>query len=182
MGRKIYIDLGANHGYTTADFMRANPNYIAFAFEPTPHLAEKLRRNFAGPSNVLVMEYAAWIWDGVVELFCGIESDQSTTVLTGKRSTPDWNVDYTRPHLVRSIDFDRWLRENTSDDDEIVLKMDIEGAEYKVLSRCIDTGSIARVKVARVEWHWNRYPQFSQAEHERIRDRLREVVQVEDWS
>ncbi len=181
MGRKVYIDLGANRGDTIRDFMARNPGFIAFGFEPTPELAARLRREFNGPTNVLVMECAAWIWDGVVELYLGANSDQSSTVLPGKRVTPGWNVDYQLPRLVRALDFDRWLRENTAEDDEIVLKMDIEGAEYKVLSRCIDTGSIARVKLARVEWHWDRYPSVGKVEHDRIRTLLKTMTDVEDW-
>ena len=181
MGRRVYIDLGANRGKTIRDFLQGNPSFIGFAFEPAPRLAEKLRSEFSGYSNVLVMEYAAWIWDGVIEFFPGADTDESSTVLVGKKSIPGMTVSYTSPLLVRSIDFDRWLRENTSGDDEIVLKMDIEGAEYKVLSRCMDTGSITRVKLARVEWHWDRYPQVTRAEHDRIRTRLKEMVQLEDW-
>jgi FkbM family methyltransferase len=182
MGRRLYIDLGSNVGGTVRDFRSKNPDFIIFAFEPNPILAEKLRKDFAGAkSGVHTMECAAWIVDGFLDFYLGKRSDQSSTIITGKKSE-DWTVDYTRPTRVQSIDFDRWFRENTSSDDEIVVKMDIEGAEYKLLRRMTDTGSLKRIGDLRVEWHWNRYPdEISKEGHDQIRDAVISLTKLTDW-
>jgi FkbM family methyltransferase len=182
MGRKIYIDLGAHDGSTIQAFRADNPEFIIFAFEPNPRLAAILRGAFAGTgSNVHVMEAAAWIFDGAVKLYFGERSDQSTTIIPGKR-TPDWPVDYAHPHTVLAIDFDRWFRENTSADDHVVIKMDIEGAEYRLLRRLIDTGSLGRAAELRVEWHWDRYPdEISETDHAALREKVGKITKLTDW-
>ena len=183
MARKVYVDLGANHGHTVRRFKAENPSFIVFAFEPTPSLADKLRQDFkAHDSNVHVMEYAAWITDGIVNFYFGTASDQSSTVLIGKRTSPNWSVNYELPYRAQSIDLDRWLRENTSEDDLIVLKMDIEGAEYKVLKRLLDTGMLKRISDLRVEWHWNRYPlEITEDQHNEIRHAVAAATKLTDW-
>jgi FkbM family methyltransferase len=183
MGRKVYIDLGANNGGTVSEFRKQNLGFIVFAFEPTPRLAEKLRRDFAGPeSGVQVMECAAWIADGTIDFYLGTNSDVSSTVLTRKKTITEWEVDYAHAVKVPSLDFARWFKENTSDDDRIIIKMDIEGAEYKVLQRLVDTGLMRRITELRVEWHWDRYPdEVSREDHDRIRNRVRSLANLIDW-
>jgi FkbM family methyltransferase len=180
MERRLYLDLGANHGHTIRSYLNENPGTLVFGFEPNPTLASELKRQFAGPSSgVCVLAAAAWIWDGEVDLYPGIRTDESSTLLVGKVS--EWPVDYDAPMRVPSIDFDRWLLLNTNASDDIYLKMDIEGAEYEVLQRCMETGSIGRIRAARIEWHYDRYPNISKAEHERIRSTLQGILPVEDW-
>ena len=182
MGRRIYLDLGANHGVTIRDYLNRHPQTLVHAFEPNPTLAADLQQQFApSSSQVHVVAAAAWIYDGEIELYPGAVSDQSSTVLTGKIHIPDWRVDYDAPMRVRCIDFDRWLRENTATDDDVHLKMDIEGAEYRVLERCLESGSLRRIRAARIEWHHDRYPSISKAEHERIRCAVARIFPVEDW-
>ena len=59
--------------------------------------------------------------------------------------------------------------------------MDIEGAEYKLLQRCMNTGVIGRITLIKVEWHWDRYSEIGKIEHDRICERLRSMTRLEDW-
>ena len=43
---------------------------------------------------------------------------------------------------VEAIDFSKWVLENFTEEDFIILKMDIEGSEYKVLPKMIEDGTI----------------------------------------
>ena len=54
---------------------------------------------------------------------------------------------------VESIDLSKWIIKNFKPDDLIVLKMDIEGAEYKVLPKMFEDGSVNYINVALIEWH-----------------------------
>lgn len=51
------------------------------------------------------------------------------------------------------INFVEWIEKNTSDQDEIYIKLDIEGAEYDVLEHLISHKVIHRIKKIYVEWH-----------------------------
>jgi len=54
---------------------------------------------------------------------------------------------------VESLDLSQWILDNFDVDDFIVLKMDIEGAEYEVLPKMVKDGSIAYINHAFIEWH-----------------------------
>ena len=44
---KIMFDVGANYGFSSIEFISKNRDYICFAFEPTPKLAQHLRNESA---------------------------------------------------------------------------------------------------------------------------------------
>jgi len=181
-GRRIYVDLGANEGETVGDFLDGNRGWTAYAFEPAPHLAARLRKRFAG-KPVVVIEAAASTTDGQATFYPGIDSDQSSTLLTGKRQTRNWRVDYSAGYNVRTVDFVRWLKDNTSPLDEIIVKMDIEGAEYLILPAMTKAGVLSRLKELRVEWHWNRYPKtVTKAEHDDLHADISRRVHLVRWS
>ena len=47
----------------------------------------------------------------------------------------------------------KWITENFDKDDYIILKMDVEGAEYKVLEKMINENTINYVNKLYVEFH-----------------------------
>jgi hypothetical protein len=54
---------------------------------------------------------------------------------------------------VGTTDIHTWIMENTCENDDIVVKMDIEGAEYEVLRRMITRGSACRIRKLYIEFH-----------------------------
>ena len=54
---------------------------------------------------------------------------------------------------VECIDFSAWMKDNLSPDDNIILKMDIEGSEFRVLPKMIDDDTMDYVNALIVEWH-----------------------------
>jgi len=64
----------------------------------------------------------------------------------------------------------------------VVLKMDIEGAEYAMLRRMLTDGSLSRVDVLHVEFHQRLMPSESDETTEHLREALRTAVKlVEHW-
>jgi FkbM family methyltransferase len=181
MGRNIYIDLGANVGDTVDRHLAGAPDAQVFAFEPNPRLIAKLRNRFRSADNVAIYEAACWILDGQTKLYLG--HDLSSTLIEGKAPTPEhpeFDISYKDFALVRTIDFARWLLETFNEGDDICVKMDIEGSEYKVLRRLIDTGAIGLMDELRCEWHYDRYP-VGNDEHLRIKELTKARVRVIDW-
>ena len=66
------------------------------------------------------------------------------------------NLDKVNPIEVECVDLDKWIKGNFNKTDFIVLKLDIEGAEYKVLPHMIKNGSIDYINHIFIEWHWNK--------------------------
>jgi len=55
--------------------------------------------------------------------------------------------------MVDAVDFGRWLEDNFQKRDFIWVKLDIEGAEYPVLEKMIEDGTIEYVDQLYVEFH-----------------------------
>lgn len=54
---------------------------------------------------------------------------------------------------VKCIDFSEFLLTTFSKTDNVYVKLDIEGSEYSVLNKLINTGAIDLVKEVTIEWH-----------------------------
>jgi FkbM family methyltransferase len=54
---------------------------------------------------------------------------------------------------VDSFDFSSWLRDNVSKEDNVVCKLDIEGAEFEVLKKCIADDTLRLIDHLDVEFH-----------------------------
>lgn len=54
---------------------------------------------------------------------------------------------------AKCFDLSSWILENVKDDDHLLIKMDIEGAEFDVLRKCVVEGSARKIKEINIEWH-----------------------------
>ncbi|WP_046653544.1 FkbM family methyltransferase [Brevundimonas diminuta] len=63
MDKKVYFDVGANDGSAGLEFA-GNPEWVVYAFEPTPELAETIRQRTAGFDNYHLIEKAVSDWPG----------------------------------------------------------------------------------------------------------------------
>lgn len=59
-----------------------------------------------------------------------------------------WNGDQ---RSVPCFDFSEWIHD--LDEPEVIVKMDIEGAEVPVLEKLIEDGTDQRISLLLVEWH-----------------------------
>jgi len=74
-----------------------------------------------------------------------------------------------------------FILENIVLNDELILKLDIEGAEYKVISDLFETGAIKYISRLMIEWHYNKIG-LSIEEHLAIVERLESIgILCEEW-
>ena len=112
------IDCGANIGLSVIYMKRLYPDAEILAFEPDDQNFELLTRNVkaGGYSNITVRKEAVWIENSKVNFSSRGTTDSSISFQeTGADSVQAVRL---KDLLIRKIDF---------------LKIDIEGAEYKVL-------------------------------------------------
>lgn len=180
MGRSIYLDFGANAGETVADQLASASVDQCWAFEPNPELAAALRIRFAGQA-VEVQEKAAWVENGTQPLYLG--HPLSSTLMTGKVTLENWPqyaITYDRSVEVETIDTAQWIIDTVRPEDNVIMKMDIEGAEYVVLQRVIDTGAIDLIDELRCEFHPERFPKFEPV-HDQLIEDLRARTKLVLW-
>ncbi len=162
---KYFLDCGAHQGESIRLFQSQYPNsseYKIISFEPNPQMKSKFEKH----QDVEFHNVAIWIEDGESQL-----------------TTHDWTVGYSlfdthpRHHVkqpkvtIKTIDFSKWIKENLQKDDYVILKMDIEGAEYKVLQKMFDEETIDYVNKLYIEFH-DHWMKLEQNEHETIKSKL----------
>lgn len=138
------VSLGANCGYTTAHMGCVYPKAKILAVEMDAANAELCRKNtaFLG-DRVQVVNAAAWHEDGIVEynpdvhVFAYAAHDTGCASSTPHRSVPSISIGtLIKNHGIEKIDF---------------LKMDIEGAEFKIFKG--DLAWLDIVSAANIEIH-----------------------------
>ncbi len=169
--RKIYIDAGAYKGRTLKAFMGTaeySEDVEMFAFEPNP--LNKVHKKTRGAT---VFKKAVWIEDCVKPFYTNPKHKrcQGATLLKEKVSG---GLDKKKPMMVECIDFGKWITETFEKTDNIIVKMDIEGAEFKVLPQMIADGSIEYVNKIYIETHGDRIGLGEKA-HQKLLDELAEV-------
>ncbi|KAK1426513.1 hypothetical protein QVD17_15187 [Tagetes erecta] len=60
-------------------------------------------------------------------------------------------------NVVQGFDFAEWLKRTVSEKDYVVMKMDVEGAEFDLIPRLVETGAICMVDEMFLECHYNRW-------------------------
>jgi len=184
--RKIFVDCGSNTCKVLEERIELGMESEFFAFEPQPELVacveEVRRRHPAIPIHFF--EKAVWVHEGTMDFFLATEWGPNyrggSTLLAGHIKNAA-KVDYSQPVAVRCIDFSRWIRRNFSQRDDLVVKMDIEGAEYPVLEMMVADGTIDYVTELIVEFHWQMNENLSQERHEALLAALDGRVLVSEW-
>lgn len=139
----IYIDCGYYHGKGLSLFKRTREykdDFLVYAFDPsTDH---KSTEKFIFSKN------AVWIYDGTIKFH---KSSRRKGQANGLYHNP-----MARKEIIEEvpcIDFSRWIIKTFNRNDNIILKMDIEGAEKDVLKKMVEDGSIDYIKIAYIEPH-----------------------------
>ncbi len=173
--RSIRIDCGANRGIVLNEAAIQLPHFEHIAYEANPRLIPTLLavRDRHPDVRITIRHAAVWTQDGEIDFYLTDEdadpNHEGSTLALGKSTG---GVRYDAPVRVPCVDLDRVLREETSPGDTIILKMDIEGAEYDVLERLLDTGSINRLSALLVETHAHKISTIPRQRHDRLIERL----------
>lgn len=164
--RKVFLDCGANRCHATQIFLNQGfTDWEYHLFEPNKKLFahyEELIKKYP-QVNFNYYNKAVWIEDGEKEFYFSRRGSAGSTIVKEKFSN---KVDFDNPTLVKTLDFSSWVKDNFSPDDYIVLKVDIEGAEYEVLGKMVDDGTIDYIDEIIVEWHGRRKMNCTQRHHD----------------
>ena len=181
--RHIFVDGGGYNGCSIRRFLKefdCKGRFELVTFEPNERFA-KCYSEF--PKHRLI-QAAVHDRDGSQHFFLDPEDGDGSTLFRNKltRETGGFGtLDVANPVNVRTIDLSRWLREHTTNFNYVILKLDVEGAEYDILEKMIRDRTIRRIKHLFVEWHWNRVG-ISRERHEQLISALqRRNVAILEW-
>jgi FkbM family methyltransferase len=159
---RIFCDLGFNNRTVFDQFYQAlGPDFRWFGFEVQPKLHRQAMS--AAPSYaagpVEFIHAAAATYDGTISI--AIEGKPSGQhVFEGTTTVAALVRDKAHAQRldVQAVDLARFLEARVANDAAIVIKMDIEGAEYDLLPHLLRSPIGARVELILCEFHWRRFP------------------------
>ena len=168
--KKIFIDGGARIGESIEILLDKRDDLKGcdvYMFEcndahyQTLYEIQKNNKNY----NFIVRTEALWNQDGESDFFISIDQwgDLGCTLDSSKRE----KLDISNPKKVKTIKFSDFVNQ-FDNDDYIVIKLDIEGAEYNVVEDLIETGVINKVNELFIEWHDHFFNKSSQSLKERL--------------
>ncbi|KAK7289905.1 hypothetical protein RIF29_03932 [Crotalaria pallida] len=162
--RYVYVDVGARSygssigSWFKKQYPKQNRTFEVYAIEADKTFHEEYRTR----KGVNLLPYAAWVRNET--LFFEITRDTSKTVMrNGKggmgRISP---VQTSSSHMgdmdkIQGFDFVNWLKSSVRHRDFVVMKMDVEGTEFHLIPRLIETGAICLIDELFLECHYNRW-------------------------
>ena len=167
MSKKVYLDCGGHFGEGLEKYISMygmNSEWTIFSFEPNTSSFDKLIKNKEIVLDVFFENKAVWIEDGTIPFHAEFppETDISDGAGSSIMDLKFWKPksdsnpgagDVFDTYDVECIDISKFILENFEPDDTIVLKFDIEGAEFDILRKMIDDGSISYVNDLYIEFH-----------------------------
>ena len=131
---------------------RDNSDIIYYAFEPNPDIIPFSKCPMEG---VDIHNKAVWHTDGEILKF--------VVYGTSAMSSSLFNTDQSKNCInVETIDFAKFLSETCTKEDRVIVKLDIEGAEYEVLYKLISTGAVHLIDDLIIEFHKKGIVEFDQ--------------------
>lgn len=173
---KVYIDGGAYNG-DSLDCRRLfsfKADYI-IAFEPNPDMFPTLAHKLHdGEINEL---HNAIIW--TEETILPFSVDNGNPPLGSSAMPSKKTYDTGTLYELHAIDFAEFV--SGYKDDELLVKLDIEGAEFPVLRKLIDTGNIKYIDRLAVEFHPNKVTEYTTQDKDNLIAELQTLTNFEEW-
>jgi len=156
--KKVLLDCGANIGQSYEWFMKNRDDsdeYEVHCFEPVPSFKHHFENK-----NLTFHSDAVWVEDGTIDFYD--KGGLSSTVYANKIDNQGKGTKIT----LGCIDFSKFIKDNFKLLDYMIVKMDIEGAEYKVIERMLEKGTFEYIDEFYVEFHGAKikdlYPYFGE--------------------
>jgi FkbM family methyltransferase len=193
--RNVFLDLGTHFGGGLFYFIQRfniTPDWSVHTFEANPITFDIFSKEhahkvpFVTRHNLAVSDN-----DGTITLNLESPPNEGDTGMASSIIEMDnWNPwgnrhYFTRKEEIRSIDISKFIQDNFVKEDFIVIKMDIEGSEYRILDKMIADGTIDYIDHLSVEWHSKFFVNLSEMQQKEaeLRSKLSSIstLHLEEW-
>ncbi|KAL3633350.1 hypothetical protein CASFOL_022877 [Castilleja foliolosa] len=164
--RYVYVDVGARSygssivSWFKKQYPKQNKTFEIYAIE-----ADKtFYPDYKTKKGVNLLPYAAWVQNET--LFFEINEDPGHKEVEKGRgmgriqpvqSSDDKTSSGKNVDEIQGFDFANWLKNTVSERDYVVMKMDVEGTEFDLIPRLIETVAICLIDELFLECHYNRW-------------------------
>lgn len=163
----IFIDVGGYEGETLQEVIKPRWEFTKiYCLEPMPRQFEVLVQRYSNLDNVELLEYGLSDTTGSAIIY-GDNNIMEASIYADKRDVN--NAFETVCWFVEASDFVNSLPE----DEEIIMKLNCEGAETIILQNLIDTGTIWRLKNVMIDFDVRKIPSMQWAEEHIMSELMR---------
>ena len=136
----VVLDIGGYHGQWASDLF-ARYRCPIFIFEPVTSFADRIRDRYRRNDRIQVFPYGLGGSSRRVEM--NLADDGSS--IFGKSG---------KNESIDIVDVAEWMEKRLKSGSPIdLMKINIEGGEYELLDRLIETGLITRIRNIQVQFH-----------------------------
>ena len=177
----VFIDGGGNDCIRMEKYLKKLGSFQkVFIFEPNSIFHESYKER-----EYTLIKKAIWIKDCILPFHVSKDQNQvASSLLKEKLCKVNSKIQpyfYENPINVECVDFSKWIKDNIDISTNLTLKLDIEGAEYDVLWKMINDGTINYVKKLFVEFHLDTLPEKKEIQSQLI-NKLNELgIIYHDW-
>lgn len=173
----VFIDGGAFDGCSVVKFKLANPDFDVISFEPNPILW----RYFNKLPTTLIKKGISNDSRAREFKIDYIDADGSSLITTKKiifdPKTDDSKVKSIKIDCVRLSQF---LEDIYKKYEVVVLKLDVEGAEYEILEDLISKNLVSKLHLLYIEFHWQKC-KYPEEKHNKLIAKLDKLVHYKEW-
>ncbi|KAI3450270.1 hypothetical protein Pfo_006935 [Paulownia fortunei] len=161
--RYIYVDVGArSYGSSIGSWFKKQYPKQDKPFEIYAVEADSAFYNeYEMKKGVTLLPYAAWVRNETLffEISRGPsrkneEKGRGMGRIQAVQSSSNFMGDLNK---IQGFDFALWLKRTVVERDYVVVKMDVEGTEFQLIPRLIETGAICLIDEIFLECHYNRW-------------------------
>ncbi len=173
----IFIDCGGYDGCSAVKFMIANPTFDCISFEPNPVLWP-----FYNNVPTTLIRKAAYTHWGKCSFWIDDHDADGSSVIEGKQIDFHGRTanEQCRKIEVECVDLADLVRDLSEIYQRIILKLDVEGAEYDILERLLNEGLLDRVTHIYAEFHWHKCG-VSEDRHFSLVRATQRHTSISDW-
>ncbi|MCF7993661.1 MAG: FkbM family methyltransferase [Chromatiaceae bacterium] len=173
----LFIDCGGYDGCSAIKFRIKNPAFDCVTFEPNP----TLWGYYEGLPTQLIKK-AAYTYNGEIKFTQdNIDEDGSSVVRRKKIDFTGQKKNSQFPTIkVECIDLAEFIAQSAQTYDKLILKLDVEGAEYDILDKLIEQDLLRHVSKLHCEFHWQKCG-IPQHRHDAIVAKVEETTKILDW-
>lgn len=141
----MFLDCGGHDGSSVRKFRGTrDPDCEIVTFEPNPRYAPC----YQGLERHRLIAAAVWTEDGTRDFYLDPVDGDGSSLLRDKRTGA---LDRDHPIQIATVDLSAWIGQQG---DDVILKLDVEGAEYAVIDKMLSDGTARYVRELLIEWHW----------------------------
>jgi FkbM family methyltransferase len=203
---KIFIDCGTHNFQGFREFSKKyniDSEWKCYCFESNPITYKQSKKYYDELTrfgyNINHYNNAVYIENSTIKVNCSLDcggnisnfdeySNQGYNILKSPPSTDKvygGNFLYTSEEVyVDSIDFSNFISEQCNKDDFVLIKMDIEGAEFEVLEHIIENDTYKLINEIYCEWHdrfFENQDEYIEMKNNIKRRFIKQKIKIFDW-